>query len=110
MPVAPIVIMERLTVDQQVAPAKPCSSPTHRTSGPASEKMLMELCSCLTVWNHSWKWYVMFVAFFPLAPSNQISDTFPYLHNPQQHLESYEWKLECDAWVQFRGRAGALTV
>ena len=81
MPASPMVIMERLTVDQQVLPAKPFSSPTHRTSGPSSEKMLMERCSCFTVWNHSWKWYVMLVAFLPLAPSNQISDTLPYLHH-----------------------------
>ncbi|GJM99283.1 hypothetical protein PR202_ga16371 [Eleusine coracana subsp. coracana] len=39
MPASPMVIMERLTVDQQVVPANPFSSPTQRTSGPASEKM-----------------------------------------------------------------------
>lgn len=45
----------RLMVDQHVLPAKPFSFPTHLTSGPASENMLMELCNSFTMENQSVK-------------------------------------------------------
>lgn len=51
----PIDSEVRLIVDQHVVPAKPFSFPTHLTSGPASENMLMELCNSLTMENQSVK-------------------------------------------------------
>ena len=55
MPASPIASELRLMVDQHVLPANPFSSPTHRTSGPASENMFIELCNSFTIENHSVK-------------------------------------------------------
>ena len=51
----PIDSEVRLIVDQHVLPADPVSPPTHRTSGPASENMLMEACNAFTIANQSVK-------------------------------------------------------
>jgi hypothetical protein len=52
---APIAREVRLIVDQHVSPADPVSPPTHLTSGPASEKILIELCNSFTIENQSGK-------------------------------------------------------
>lgn len=51
----PIEREVRLMVDQHVVPANPFSLPTHLTSGPASENMLIELCNSFTIANQSLK-------------------------------------------------------
>jgi len=55
------------------------SLPTNLTSGPMEEKMAAPGCSWRTTANHAEVWYTMGRS-SPLAPSNHISATGPYLH------------------------------